>query len=80
MHLTRQITKDHEIQDDMSYIEKPLEVLDTKVMVLGTKTIPMVQILQRNYALEETTWEVESDMKIKYLELFPYANFGGKFQ
>lgn len=80
MHLTRQITKDHEIQDDMSYIEKPLEVLDTKVMVLGTKTIPMVQVLQRNYALEETTWEVESDMKINYLELFPYANFGGKFQ
>ena len=59
------------IQEDMSYIEKPLKILDTKERVLRTKTIPMVKVLWRNHALEEATWEVEDDMRKKYPELFP---------
>ena len=51
--------KDLEIQEDMSYIEKPLKILDTKVKVLRTKTIPLVKVLWRNHALEEATREVE---------------------
>lgn len=34
-----------EIKEDMSYIDKPHKILDTKVKVLKTKTIPMVKIL-----------------------------------
>ena len=60
-----------EIQEDMSYMEKPLKILDTKERVLRTKTIPMVKVLWRNHALEEATWEVEDDMRKKYPELFP---------
>ena len=59
------------IQEDMSYTEKPLKILDTKERVLRTKTIPMVKVLWRNHALEEATWEVEDDMRKKYPELFP---------
>ena len=59
------------IQEDMSYIEKPLKILDTKERVLRTKTIHMVKVLWRNHALEEATWEVEEDMRKKYRELFP---------
>ena len=55
----------------MSYIDKPLKILDTKEKVLRTKTIPMVKVLWRNHALEEATWEVEDDMRKKYPELFP---------
>ena len=58
------------IQEDMSYIEKPLKILDTKERVLRTKTIPMVKVLWRNHAREEATWEVEDDMRKKYPELF----------
>ena len=60
-----------EIQEDMSYVEKPLMILDTKERVLRTKTIPMVKVLWKNHALEEATWEVEEDMRKKYPELFP---------
>lgn len=56
---------------DISYIEKPLKILDTKVKVLRTKTIPIVKVLWRKHALEEATWEVEIDTKINYLEFFP---------
>ena len=58
------------IKEDMSYIEKPLKILDTKERVLRTKTIPMVKVLWRNHALEEATWEVEEDVRKKYPELF----------
>ena len=59
----------------LSYVEKPVKILDTKQKVLRTKTIPMVKVLWRNHALEEATWELESDMKEKYPELFERANF-----
>ena len=62
--------KDLEIKEDMSYVEKPVKILDKKEKVLRTKIIPMVKVLWRNHALEEATWEMESDMKEKYPELF----------
>ena len=62
--------KDLEIREDMSYVEKPVKILDKKEKVLRTKIIPMVKVLWRNHALEEATWEMESDMKEKYPELF----------
>lgn len=37
----------------MFYIEKALKILDNKERVLRAKTIPMVKVLRRNYALEE---------------------------
>ena len=43
--------------------------------VLRTKTILMVKVLWRIIALEEATWELESEMKEKYPELFEWANF-----
>lgn len=43
------------IQEDMSYIEKPLKILDTKEMVVRTKTIPMVKVQWRNHTQKEAT-------------------------
>ena len=62
--------KDLEIREDMSYIEKPLKILDRKEKVLRTKTIQMVKVLWTNHAVKEATWEMESDIKEKYPELF----------
>ena len=62
--------KDLAIKEDMSYVEKPVKILDKKEKVLRTKIIPMVKVLWRNHALEEATWEMESDMKENYPELF----------
>ena len=58
------------IREDMSYVEVPVKILDRKQRVLRTKTIPMVKVLWRNYALEEATWELEFEIKEKYPELF----------
>ena len=59
-----------ELDQDLSYEEKPVHLLDKKDKVLRNKTIPLVKVLWRNSKSEEATWELEADMREKYPELF----------
>ncbi|MCO6516768.1 MAG: hypothetical protein J6586_09825, partial [Snodgrassella sp.] len=59
-----------ELDEDLSYEEKPVQILDRKEKVLRTKTIALVKILWRNSKSEEATWELESDMRDRFPELF----------
>ena len=60
-----------ELDEDLSYEEKPVQILDHKDKVLRTKTIALVKVLWRNSKVEEATWELESDMRNRFPELFP---------
>ena len=68
-----------DIQDNVSYDERPREILDTKEQVLWDKTIRLVKVLWRHHGVEEATWELESTMRSNYLYLFSnsgtYLNF-----
>ena len=59
-----------QIQENLSYEEIPIKILDRKEQVLRTKTIPIVKVLWRNHSTEEATWEAEEEMKQKYPNLF----------
>lgn len=59
-----------ELEEDLSYVEQPVEILDRKEQVLRNKTIPLVKVLWRSHAVEEATWETEESMKAKYPHLF----------
>ena len=59
-----------ELQPDLSYVEQPVQILDRKERVLRNKSIPIVKVLWRNPRVEESTWELESDMLDKYPHLF----------
>ncbi|XP_060972510.1 uncharacterized protein LOC133038394 [Cannabis sativa] len=59
-----------ELQPDMTYEEQPVQILDRKDKVLRNKTIALVKVLWRNSKVEEATWELESDMRTQYPELF----------
>ena len=59
-----------QLDQDLSYEEKPVQVLDRKDKVLRTKTVPLVKVLWRNSKSEEATWELESEMRSRYPELF----------
>lgn len=52
-----------DLDQDLSYEEKPMHILDKKDKVLMNKTIPLVKVLWRNSKFEEATWELESDMR-----------------
>ena len=58
------------LDQDLSYEEKPVQILDQKDKVLRNKTIALVKVLWRNSKVEEATWELESDMRERYPELF----------
>ena len=59
-----------ELDQDLSYEERPVQVLHKKDKVLRNKTIPLVKVLWRNSKSEEATSELEADMREKYPELF----------
>ena len=60
-----------QVQEDLTYVEKPVEILDIEVRKLrNNKEIALVKVLWRNHRVEEATWDHEEEMKAKYPELF----------
>ncbi|XP_070026163.1 uncharacterized protein [Nicotiana sylvestris] len=59
-----------EIKEGLTYEEIPIEILDRQVRKLRTKDIALVKVLWSNHDSKEATWDVEEDMRKKYLYLF----------
>ena len=58
------------IDEDLSYEEVPVEILDRQVKRLRNKEIATMKVLWRNHLVEGATWEAEADMKSRYPYLF----------
>jgi len=54
-----------QVQADLKYEEKPVQILDWKVQ-LRTKTVPLVKILWQNHDVEKAYWESEQEIRSKY--------------
>jgi hypothetical protein len=48
-----------EIEPDLSYVERPIQILDTKERVTRRKKIKMYKILWNHHTIDEATWETE---------------------
>lgn len=48
-----------QIQEDMSYKEKQVDILDRKTKTLSNNEIPVVIVIWCNHKVEEATWERE---------------------
>ncbi|KAI5353071.1 hypothetical protein L3X38_005963 [Prunus dulcis] len=59
-----------ELEDDFTYVEQPVQILDWKTQVLQSREIPLVKVLWRSHTVEEATWEPEDQMREQYLHLF----------
>ena len=59
-----------EVQEDLTYIEKPTQILETADRVTRRNTIRMCKVRWGHHSEEEATWEREDDLMAKYLELF----------
>ena len=62
--------QDVTIEENLSYEEVPVEILDRQVKRLRNKKIASVKVLWRNQYVERATWEAEEDMKKCYPYLF----------
>jgi hypothetical protein len=59
-----------EVQEDLTYTEKPAQILETADRVTRRKTIIMCKVRWNHHSEEEATWEREDDLMAKYPELF----------
>jgi hypothetical protein len=59
-----------EVQEDLTYIEKPTQIIETADRFTRRKTIRMCKVRWGHHSEEEATWEGEDDLMAKYLELF----------
>jgi hypothetical protein len=59
-----------EVQEDLTYVEKPVQILEVADRVTRRKTIRMCKVKWNHHSEEEATWEREDDLMAKYPELF----------
>ncbi|XP_048491898.1 uncharacterized protein LOC125493114 [Beta vulgaris subsp. vulgaris] len=58
------------IEPNMTFEERPVQILDRQNRALRRKVIPLVKVLWRSQKYEEATWETGESMRLKYPELF----------
>jgi hypothetical protein len=56
-------TEDLEVQEDLTYIEKPTQILETADRVTRRSTIRMCNVKWGHHSEEEAIWEREDDLK-----------------
>ncbi|KAD1014261.1 hypothetical protein E3N88_43415 [Mikania micrantha] len=59
-----------QVDEQLHFIEEPLEIMDRKVKQLRRSRIPMVKVRWNSRRGPEFTWEREDHMKSKYPQLF----------
>ncbi|KAL5550013.1 hypothetical protein UlMin_000189 [Ulmus minor] len=58
------------IQEDATNEEMPLQILGWKLKVLRKREIPLVKVLWQHHGIEDSTWELESEILEHYPHLF----------
>ncbi|XP_015165286.1 uncharacterized protein [Solanum tuberosum] len=58
------------VEDNLTYEEVPIQILDRQVKRLRNKDVASVKVLWRNQQVESATWEAEADMQRQYPYLF----------
>ncbi|XP_057540678.1 uncharacterized protein LOC130818528 [Amaranthus tricolor] len=64
-----------DLDENLSYEEKPIKIIDSKVRSTRRKDIKMVKVLWANQRTQEATWETEVSMREKYPHLFAKSEY-----
>ena len=63
------------IEQDLTLESRPLKILDESERALRHRKLKYVKVLWTNQTEREATWELESQMRAKYPELFSNGMF-----
>ena len=58
------------VQDDLTYIEQPVKILETAERITRSKTVKMCKVQWGNHPEEEATWEREEELRAEFPQLF----------
>ena len=59
-----------QLNENLTYKETPVQIVDRKEQVLRSKVIRLVKVLWKNHEREATTWEPKAHMRYQYPQLF----------
>jgi hypothetical protein len=62
--------EDLSVQDDLTYAEYPIKILDTLTHVTRSKVIKMCKVQWSHHGEDEATWEREEELRIDFPHLF----------
>jgi hypothetical protein len=62
--------EDLSVQDDLTYAEYPIKILDTLTRVTRNKVIKMCKVQWSHHGEDEATWEREKELHIDFPHLF----------
>jgi hypothetical protein len=62
--------EDLSVQDDLTYTEYPIKILDTLTRVTRNKVIKMCKVQWTHHGEDETTWEREEELRIDFSPSF----------
>jgi hypothetical protein len=63
--------EDLSVQEDLTYAEYPIKILDTLTRVTRNKVIKMYKVQWSHHGEDEATWEREEELHIDFPHLFP---------
>jgi hypothetical protein len=66
--------EDLSVQDDLTYAEYPIKILDTLTRVTRNKVIKMCKVQWSHLGKDEATWEREEELHIDFPHLFPRSS------
>ena len=61
---------DIELDEQLNYVEQPIEIVDRKEKQLRNKGILLVKVIWKHRRGSDATWEVEEEMRKLYPDLF----------
>jgi hypothetical protein len=68
------LMEDLSVQDDLTYAEYPIKILDTLIRVTRNKVIKMCKVQWSHHVEDEATWEREEELRIDFPHLFPKSS------
>jgi hypothetical protein len=63
--------EDLSVQDDLTYTEYPIKILDTLNRITRNEVIERCKVQWSHHGEDEATWEREEELHIDFLHLFP---------
>jgi hypothetical protein len=63
--------EDLSVQDDLTYAEYPIKILDALTRVIRNKVIKMCKVQWSHHREDEATWEREEELRIDFHHLLP---------
>ena len=66
-----------DIQEDLSYKEYPMRILETMERITRSRIIRMRKVQWNRHSVDEATWEREDDLKSDYPNLFESSKSRG---